>query len=274
MNNKTYIYFLLTHHKNYHELIPINEILYYGNTKYQNVLIAKNELYGTFLALDGKIQSCEIDEFRYHEAITFPALVTHKDPKEVLVIGNGEGSIIKYLTMFPLEKIVWVDIDRELVEICKKYLPYSFKGKDNRVFFYSDDGLNFLKSTKEKFDIIIFDLTDPSDENPLSNHLYSKEGALLVKDHLKDDGIFVTLAYERIENGWRRSASYLHNLFKIVRYYGTWVPSFNTYILFAFASDFYDPLKISVEEINEKIKSFNLKFYNGLVHKLMFSLIF
>ena len=269
----TSLYFL-ARYRDYYELTPIEELLFYGKTKYQEVLIARNKIFGSFLVLDGRIQSAEIDEYRYHEAITLPALVVHKNPRKVLVVGNGEGTIIKYLTEFPVGKIVWVDIDRELVEICKKYLPYSFKENDPRVHFYAEDGLEFLKRNNEKYDIIIFDLTDPSEENPLSNELYNIGTAMLVKEKLNEDGIFVTLAYEKADNKWRKSSEYLKEVFKIVRYYGAWVPSFETYTLFAFASDVYDPLDIDSNAISDKTENLDLKFYNPLTHKLMFSLIF
>lgn len=269
----TFLYFLARYKDNY-ELISIEELLFYGKTKYQEVLIARNKIFGNFLVLDGKIQSAEIDEYRYHEAITLPALVVHKNPKKVLVVGNGEGTIIKHLAKFPLEKIVWVDIDGELVEICKKYLPYSFKENDPRVQFYAMDGLEFLRRSNERYDIVIFDLTDPSEDNPLSNELYSKDTAILVKEHLNKDGIFVTLAYEYMDRKWKKSSEYLKEVFKIVRYYGVWIPSFETYTLFAFASDVYDPLDISSNTISDKIGNLDLKFYNPLTHKLMFSLVF
>ncbi|HIP66733.1 MAG TPA: spermidine synthase [Candidatus Nanopusillus sp.] len=269
----TYLYFL-DRYKNQYELIPIEDLLFYGKTKYQEVLIAKNDMLGTFLVLDGQIQSAESDEYRYHETITLPALVVHKNPKKVLVVGNGEGTIIRYLVKFPLERIIWVDIDEELVKICKKYLPYSFKEEDPRVQFYATDGLEFLRKGDEKYDIIIFDLTDPSEDIPLSNELYSKDTAILVKEHLNKDGIFVTLAYEYVDGKWKKSSEYLKEVFKIVRYYGVWVPSFDMYTIFAFASDVYDPLKISSKEIDDKIKGMDLRFYNALTHKFMFSLIF
>jgi len=276
---KPYLY-LLSRWRDYYEYIPIEEVLHYGKTRYQEVLIGRNSTYGTFLVLDGKIQSTEVDEYKYHEAMVYPALVSHPSPKTILVVGNGEGTIIKYLLEYPfIEEIDWVDIDEELVKICEKHLPYSFKQRDItkeqvKLNFFAEDGLKFLERTKKKYDIIYFDLTDPSEENPLANNLYSTLTAKKVKEKLKDGGIFVSLAYEKKNGKWQKGSEYLRNIYKIVRYYGVYIPSFGTYTLFVFASDRVDPLKVDPSAIKKKIKNKNLKFYNEYTHFLMFSLIF
>ena len=140
--------------------------------------------------------------------------------------------------------------------------------------FFAMDGLEYIKKTNEKYDIIYFDLTDPSEENPLSNVLYSIDTAAIIRERLDDDGIFVSLAYGKVNNKWKKSAEYLKNIFSIVRYYGVWIPSFGSYVIFVFASNKYDPLEISKDKIENKIRELELKYYNSLNHKLMFSLIF
>ncbi|MFA4641406.1 spermidine synthase [Pyrococcus kukulkanii] len=271
----TFVYYI-SKYKDYFEAIPLNKIYFYGKTKYQTVLIAHSPLIKHFLVLDGKIQSSEIDEFIYHEALVHPAMITHPNPEKILLLGGGEGSPVKEILKHPSVKHVdWVDIDGELVELCRKYLPYSWKGNDPRVSFYAMDGFEFIEMAIEegrKYDIVIFDLVDASEDIEIANHLYSKETSEKVYEILKEDGIFVQMAYEKVNGKWKKSAEYLRDIFPILRYYGTFVPSFDTYVLFSFASKRIDPIKLNKDIIKQKLSIIrDLRFYNYLRHYVMFT---
>ncbi len=254
--------------------IPIREIIYYGKTKFQEVLIAKNERLGTFLALDGDIQSSEIDEFIYHEALVHPAMITHPNPEKILLLGGGEGSPVKEILKHPSVKHVdWVDIDGELVELCRKYLPYSWKGNDPRVSFYAMDGFEFIERAIEegrKYDIIIYDLIEPEDGSDLADRLYSRETYEKLKNLLSEGGILVLMAWERVRDHWTWGIEELKKIFRIVRPYFIYVPSFSCEIMFAIASDKYDPIKdVKKDKI---IEIPNLKFYSPEVYEGMFKI--
>ena len=102
----------------------ITEVLFEGRTEYQEVVIVDGLSFGRTLLLDGKTQSTEMDEFVYHEALVQPSLITHSDPKEVFVAGGGEGATIReVLSHDSVTRVVMVDIDREVIELCRKHLP-------------------------------------------------------------------------------------------------------------------------------------------------------
>jgi len=117
-------YFIELYTENLLRKIKIDKLYFEGRTKYQKVICFSNEYLGKTLFLDEKIQSAQIDEYVYHEALVHPSLLVHPSPKEVLVIGGGEGATIREVLRHPsIQNVTMVDIDEELVEICQKYLP-------------------------------------------------------------------------------------------------------------------------------------------------------
>ena len=102
----------------------IDEILLEVQTPHQNVMIVDSELFGRELVLDGKIQSSELDEFVYHEALVHPAMIAHPDPKNIFIAGGGEGATAReVLSHKGVNAVLMVDLDSEVIEICRKYLP-------------------------------------------------------------------------------------------------------------------------------------------------------
>ena len=117
-------YFVEMYTENLLRKIKIDELYFEGRTKYQKVHCFSNEFLGKTLFLDEKIQSAQIDEYVYHEALVHPSLLVHPSPKNVLVIGGGEGATIREVLRHPsIQNVTMVDIDEELVGICEKYLP-------------------------------------------------------------------------------------------------------------------------------------------------------
>ena len=107
----------------------IGEILFEGDTPYQHVRIHEAECFGRSLVLDDKTQSTEVDEFVYHEALVQPVMIAHPNPRTVFVAGGGEGATIReVLRHKSVEKVVMVDIDQQVVELCKKYLTSYHQG--------------------------------------------------------------------------------------------------------------------------------------------------
>ena len=102
----------------------ITSVIFSKKTKYQEMYIVETGAYGKGLVLDGKWQSCTGDEFLYHEALVHPAMVAHSSPKNILVLGGGEGATIREVLRWQsVEKVMMVDIDGEVVEACRQYLP-------------------------------------------------------------------------------------------------------------------------------------------------------
>lgn len=257
--------------------IDLDSIYAYKNTKFQNVLIAHSPIIGTFLALDGKIQSSESDYFIYHEAIVHPAMATLKDPRKVLVIGDGESAVVRELLFYKRIKIDHVELDREVYGLCKRHLPYSPKGEDKRVSTRFEDGIAFLRNSGGRYDLIISDVTEPEKSNPLSNTLYSRDFMQLAHDKLTDDGILVMENFTSLNNKWvsaASSSSPLREVFQIVRMMHFYMPSFGSDFGLVVASKRYDPVKTSRRQISDTIRGFRngLFFYDEDTHDQLFSL--
>lgn len=257
----------------------VKRSLYSGKSKYQEIDVIETEDFGICLVLDGKIQSSTIDEFIYHEALVHPAMVTHPNPKEVLVIGGGEGGTVReVLKHNTVVKVVMVDIDEEVVRVSKEYIPQLSSGAfdDKRLNLIIGDGREYLEKTRDVFDVIIIDVTDPLPEGP-SYLLYTKQFYELVKEHLKPDGIMATQATSVFYS--RKSYTLIYNtlksVFPIVRAYSAWIPSYVSAWGFVLASLKHDPLNLSEDEVKDRLirrSVSDLKFYYPDYHKPLFVL--
>ena len=155
----------------------VDTVHYAGRTPYQQVQIVSGGIYGKALVLDGKWQSCEGDEKLYHEPLVHPACLNHGKPRNVLVLGGGEGATIREaLKWKSVERVVMVDIDKDVVEACREHLGEMHQGAfdDPRTELVFGDALNYLDEHAGQWDIIISDLTDPLEEGP-SFLLFTKE---------------------------------------------------------------------------------------------------
>ena len=145
-------------------LLKTRQVIFAGKTKYQQVEVLDSEVYGRSLVLDGKTQSTELDEHIYHEALVHPAMISHPDPKTVFIGGGGEGATLReVLRHESVEKVVMLDLDDQVVDICKQYLPNHHQGSfnDSRVDLVHDDAREYLQNTENVFDVMIMDLVDP-----------------------------------------------------------------------------------------------------------------
>jgi len=258
----------------------IKELIYSGQTKFQSIAIIDNDSFGKCLVLDGKIQSSEVDEFIYHEALVHPAMVTHPNPGKVFIAGGGEGATLReVLAHNTVKKAVMVDIDEEVVNICRHFLPSWHQNSfdDQRAELHFADARAYLEKNDAKFDVIIIDLPDPLEKGP-ARLLYTREFYELVKQRLQPDGI---ISVQAESANWTQIANFvdivntLANVFPIVRPYQAHVPSFNSLWGFATASQKLDPQKLTPEEIDLKIStriSRQLKSYDGLTHQAMFTI--
>jgi spermidine synthase len=168
----------------------ITNILAYKKTKYQEMSIVETGAYGKALVLDGKWQSCTGDEFLYHEGLVHPAMVAHSSPQNILILGGGEGATVREVLRWKsVEKVMMVDIDGEVVEACREYLPEMHQGAfdDPRLELVIGDALEVIKTTPIKWDVIISDLSDPIEEGP-SFQLFTQEYFQALKQILSPDG--------------------------------------------------------------------------------------
>ncbi|MDI6703514.1 MAG: polyamine aminopropyltransferase [bacterium] len=260
-------------------IFRIKRILTSFQTRYQRGEIVDTFSYGKCLVLDGRVQSAELDEFIYHEALVHPAMVSHANPKSILIVGGGEGAtlreILKYNTV---EEVIMVDIDEELVAICKEYLTSWHNGafSDPRGKVIYMDARRYLEETRKCFDVIIIDITEPI-EGGTACLLFTKEFYDIVKGRLSHFG-YVSLQAGTVDyhNLYLHTSIYktLKQTFRSITSYQTYMPSFNCCWGFIMASN-SDIIKISESQIEKRLKErgvTSLRFYDSETHKGLFSL--
>ena len=140
----------------------VRRTLVRAKTRFQNVVLADSCAFGRCLILDGEIQSSERDEFIYHEGLVHPAMALHPGPRDVLILGGGEGATLREVFRHrSVRRVTMVDIDGDVVKFCRKYLGKWHQGafSDRRTILRIEDAAKFIRETREQFDIIISELT-------------------------------------------------------------------------------------------------------------------
>ena len=258
----------------------VKEVLYTGHSKYQKIDILDLYAYGKTLFLDNKIQSAEIDEHIYHESLVQPAMFVHPEPRKVLIIGGGEGATLReVLKHNSVEKAVMVDIDGELVEASKKYLPEWSAGAydDKRTELIIEDARKYIFETDEKFDVVISDLTEPLEEGP-SKFLFTLEFYKQVHNILGDDGVLVVQSGSAVQTYNDLAASIyttLKKIFGFVDVYAVYIESFQMLWAFTIASKATSPKNLEVETLEKRLKARgveNLRFYLPKYHRGLFNI--
>jgi spermidine synthase len=162
--------------------------LYKGKTPFQSMQIFKNKTFGTLLFLDGKIQISERDENRYHQYLVSAPVLAHKKPLSICIVGGGDCFALEEAIKFKdLKRILMVEIDKGVVDFCIKYYPVIKKVvQDKRIEIVYEDARKYLQNSKEKFDILIIDLTEPHGPSKM---LYTKEFYQLCVEKMNKGGI-------------------------------------------------------------------------------------
>jgi len=207
-------------------------------------------------------------------------MLTHPRPERVFIAGGGEGATLReVLAHKTVKKAVMVDIDEEVVSLCRRFLPSWHQNAfdDPRDELHFADAREYLKESSNKFDVIIIDLADPLEQGP-ARLLYTQEFYQLVAQKLGPTGIMSVQAepaeWKNLDN-FTAIVNTLRNVFSIVRPYQVHVPSFFGLWGFVTASQSLDPAKLTPEEIDAGIRtriSKKLKSYDGLTHQAMFTI--
>lgn len=259
----------------------VKEVYYMGKTAYQEVVVQDTIFFGRSLVLDGKTQSSELDEFIYHEALVHPCMIAHPNPQHVFVAGGGEGATVReVLSHKSVTRVVMVDIDREVVELCRRHLPRHARGafSDPRLELHYDDAYKFLATTQDRFDFIILDVPDPIEAGP-AYPLFTQEFYTLVKDRLNSQGLMITQAGPTgpgfYEQWFTAVAKTVPSVFPASYLCEAYVPAFGSTWGFVIGSLGPDPSSLSAEEIDRRIASrvkYPLRYYDGITNRSMFSL--
>jgi spermidine synthase len=239
-------------------------------TDFQDLAMIETEEFGTMLVLDGMVMTTVRDEFVYHEMVAHPALFTHPNPKHVLVVGGGDGGVIREILKHPsVEKAVLVDIDGKVIEYSKKYLPSIACGLDDpRVEVIVNDGYMHIHDHKNTYDVIMVDSTEPVGP---AVELFSKGFYQGIFESLKEDGIFIA----QTDNPWFKADLIqsvnrdVREIFPIVRVYCANIPTYPSGLwTFTMGSKQYDPLAVD----EAKIPEIESKYYTPRLHKAAFVL--
>jgi len=172
--------------------LKVKEVLHSEKTEFQDVLIFQSETYGRVFALDGVLQVTERDECAYQETIAHTPLFVHPDPKVVLVVGGGDGGVVREVTRHAgVEKIIMCDIDRRVVEIAKMYFADTTASAftDPRVEVVYHDAAEYIKGHVAEYDVIIVDSSDPVGP---AESLYTKSFYTNMSIGLKPGGVIAT----------------------------------------------------------------------------------
>ena len=255
----------------------IKRILYSGKTKYQSVEIIETESLGASLILDGKTQSAQVDEHVYHESLVYPAMLFHPNPRNVFIGGGGEGATLRRVLLnSDVDRVMMIDLDREVVDICRKYLPGHSQGAfdDPRLQLVIADGAEYVSKTKQRFDIIIVDSPDPlgpgtslfSDTFYHDCHRCLIPGGVLVTQN----GVPFVQAEEL-----RKSANRLSNHFTDVAFFRASVPTYyGGDMTFGWATDDATLRTISISQLRTRFSQENLdtRYYSPEIHVAAFAI--
>ena len=226
--------------------IRVDRHLYSHKSDYQQIDIFVTPEFGRVLTLDGNVMLTERDEFIYDEMITHVPMSVHPGARDVLVIGAGDGGVVRELARYDrVRRIDLVEMDPEVVNACRAYLPENASRlDDSRVHIYYDNALRFIRRCTEQYDLIIVDSTDPFGP---SEGYFTREFYGICYNALREDGIMVNQQgspfYKHDAEAMKRSHQRIAATFPISRVYQAHIPTYAAgYCLFGFASKKYHPI--------------------------------
>ncbi len=249
--------------------IRVTRHLYSGRSDYQQIDVFDTPEFGRVLTLDGSVMLTERDEFIYDEMITHVPMAVHPNIRDVLVIGAGDGGVVKELTRYSqIRRIDLIEMDPQVIEVCRTYLPENASRLDDeRVHIRFENALRSIRRSNGNYDLIIVDSTDPFGPG---EGLFTREFYGNCFSALRPDGIMVNQQgspfYRQDAEAMQRSHKRIYTTFPISRIYQAHIPTYAAgYWLFGFASKRYHP----VDDLNaEKWSSLGLetRYYTPLLH--------
>lgn len=248
----------------------IKQTLHTEQTEFQKLDMVETEEFGNMLILDGMVMTTKKDEFVYHEMVAHVPLFTHPHPENILVVGGGDGGVIREVLKHPsVKKATLVEIDGKVIEYSKKYLPEIAGELDNpRVEVIVGDGFMHIAQAEQEYDVIMVDSTEPV--GPAVN-LFTKGFYAGISKALKEDGLFVA----QTDNPWfkadliREVQRDVKEIFPIVRLYTANVPTYPSGLwTFTIGSKKHDPLAVE----DNRFHDIETKYYTKELHKAAFVL--
>ncbi len=255
----------------------VEEILYRRKTQHQDLVIFRNNLFGRVLALDGVVQTTEGDEFVYHEMLAHVPLLAHGHARRVLIIGGGDGGIAREVLRHPgVAHVTQVEIDGEVVEICKEHLPSLSQGAfdDPRLELVIGDAARFVHESGERYDVIISDSTDPIGPGEA---LYSRDFYAGCRERLDEGGVFVAQngnVFTQLEEV-ATTARRLGPLFADCTFYGAAVATYiGGFMALAWATDHAALRETPQAVLDQRLADSGIRtrYYTPELHRAAFAL--
>jgi len=252
--------------------IKVKSVLYSGNSRYQKIDILDTYEFGRMLVLDGIIMLSDRDERFYHEMIVHVPMFSHTSPKDILVIGGGDGGAVREIMKHKISSVNVAEIDEQVIELSKQYFPEVSSGlNDKRVTINIAQGEEFIKKQKDAFDVIIVDSTDPA---TIARTLYETEFYSNCFGALRSDGVMSLQIGSPfyVPNTVGSVLAKLAEVFPITRLFLAYIPTYsNGFHCFAFCSKKSDPVSYFQRQRYREL-DLPMVYYNEEIHKSSFML--
>lgn len=258
-----------------YSMAAVKGTVYRESSRFQKIEIMDTVPYGRALLLDGHIQLTMLDEHAYHESLVHIPLLSLASPTRALVIGGGDGGVLRELCRHScLQQIDLVEIDERVIAACREYLPSVSDGAfdDPRVRVHVADAFEFVPNFPGAFDIIVADSTDVYEEESdgsLSAPLFTDQFYRICRDALATGGVLVTQADNPIfcPYSLKRIRGMLSTVFERTGSYVAIVPSFGGLSAFCWASS---GTAVSSDH-SDKIPALNLRYLSAETYALAFA---
>jgi spermidine synthase len=248
----------------------VKRSLHSEQTEFQKLDMLETEEWGNMLTLDGMVMTTERDEFVYHEMLAHVPLYTHPNPENVLIVGGGDGGVIReVLKHDKVKKVILVDIDGKVIEYSKKFLP-TIAGMmdDARADVRVGDGFMHIAESENIYDVIMVDSTEPV--GPAVN-LFSKGFYAGIAKALKDDGLFVA----QTDNPWFKADLIaqvnkdVKEIFPVTALYTANIPTYPSGLwTFTMGSKVHHPKEVDASSLPQ----IETKYYTPELHHAAFVL--
>ena len=255
--------------------IRVDYQVFSAQSEIQRIDVLESKEFGKILVVDGDLMLTEKDEFIYHEMISHVPMAVHPQVEKILVIGGGDGGVVRELAKYDtVEQIDVVEADPLLVEVCRKYFPQmACSLNDPRVHIYHEDGLRFIRSKSDAYDLIIIDSPNPFGAG---EGLFTKEFYGNCFNALHEDGIMINQHespfYKEEAFQCQRMHKRIIESFPISRIYQAHIPSYPSgHWLFGFASKRYHPIH-DMDGVQWKLRGIQTKYYLPRLHEGVFAL--
>lgn len=255
----------------------IDKVYFENKTEHQHLIIFHNTALGRVMVLDGVVQTTELDEFIYHEMMAHVPLLAHGKARQVLIIGGGDGGMLReVLKHKTIEQVTMVEIDNTVIEMARQHLPNHSQGAfdDARANIVIADGMDFVRNTAQRFDVIISDSTDPIGPGEI---LFSEDFYAHCKRILNPGGVIATqngVALFQLDEV-TTTAKRLSRHFIDTAFYSAAVPTYYGGIMtFAWGSDDRSLRDIDVQTLQHRyrVSDISTRYYTPEIHKASFAL--